>query len=926
MTNSSPPPPPNAVPPRPSAAPPPAASPPISPPQTEPPPRPPQQTPPPTTAQAYGSAPVPPPQQPPAPPHAAGQNNPFAALGLAATWGTALIPAGIALAGGLVTAVLLILIMAVSGGTEDLTREVGLGSADMTGASFAVVIPFILVALALGGSGVVRFGAGYGESGSFDAAAHLTGAPLVISIVMLGLLWWTTKRSEVRHPSPNVTATWLRIGIGTLALTLLHFLLQLVFAARTTEEVWGGTLSIELSAVTVRTFFLPLLVILVASIWGRAAGHFMGTRAIGASFLRWIVPSGYVVLVHLALSIGIMSIVGLLVGLFAKDIPWQVVPLLFVNLGAALTSLVHGGGVTMHAAGAFESFMDSTSTTITLFSSDTPGLLWLGVLVTVVAVLAASLVATTTRRPSWTTQGNDPHRWLMMWQGPIAFAVVWGLMSLLVLPLGASLSGSGELAELMGGSGSAHAGIGAAPWTFLVFLLWGGVVEVVSRTIGPRLVMTLPGVAKFLTGRAIHPYWGHTLQMPEPRGALVHPDVARDMAMQAPAVSQQAGASQPYGTPQQPGDPQQGPPPGGGGGAAPPGGYAPQAPAQPFDRRRATFIAGIAGALVVVIVGGILVVTQINSRAFGPEGVAQKYFSALADGDAQGALELADVDVPAEQRTLLTNEVLGAAQALPADVSVDGSTVDSDSATVDVSYDLGGSKESLTLSLQKAGRTALFFDDWRLQSPQVSHLTVVAPGLDSVRVNGVEVPTAEGAVDLPAFPALYTVGLAEESDFVSADDVQARVFFGGADDLSGDSATLQASASDTFQSAVEEQVRAHIDECAASSELEPADCPFSASGLWYIDDAQGVSWSIDAYPMVSVQTPEEYGYYGDPADAAAWYVVTSTPGDATVTGTHEDFSGDREEFEEDQTLTVGGTASIVDGEVVFEPHSDDGGW
>ena len=926
MTNSSPPPPPNAVPPRPSAAPPPAASPPISPPQTEPPPRPPQQTPPPTTAQAYGSAPVPPPQQPPAPPHAAGQNNPFAALGLAATWGTALIPAGIALAGGLVTAVLLILIMAVSGGTEDLTREVGLGSADMTGASFAVVIPFILVALALGGSGVVRFGAGYGESGSFDAAAHLTGAPLVISIVMLGLLWWTTKRSEVRHPSPNVTATWLRIGIGTLALTLLHFLLQLVFAARTTEEVWGGTLSIELSAVTVRTFFLPLLVILVASIWGRAAGHFMGTRAIGASFLRWIVPSGYVVLVHLALSIGIMSIVGLLVGLFAKDIPWQVVPLLFVNLGAALTSLVHGGGVTMHAAGAFESFMDSTSTTITLFSSDTPGLLWLGVLVTVVAVLAASLVATTTRRPSWTTQGNDPHRWLMMWQGPIAFAVVWGLMSLLVLPLGASLSGSGELAELMGGSGSAHAGIGAAPWTFLVFLLWGGVVEVVSRTIGPRLVMTLPGVAKFLTGRAIHPYWGHTLQMPEPRGALVHPDVARDMAMQAPAVSQQAGASQPYGTPQQPGDPQQGPPPGGGGGAAPPGGYAPQAPAQPFDRRRATFIAGIAGALVVVIVGGILVVTQINSRAFGPEGVAQKYFSALADGDAQGALELADVDVPAEQRTLLTNEVLGAAQALPADVSVDGSTVDSDSATVDVSYDLGGSKESLTLSLQKAGRTALFFDDWRLQSPQVSHLTVAAPGLDSVRVNGVEVPTAEGAVDLPAFPALYTVGLAEESDFVSADDVQARVFFGGADDSSGDSATLQASASDTFQSAVEEQVRAHIDECAASSELEPADCPFSASGLWYIDDAQGVSWSIDAYPMVSVQTPEEYGYYGDPADAAAWYVVTSTPGDATVTGTHEDFSGDREEFEEDQTLTVGGTASIVDGEVVFEPHSDDGGW
>ncbi|WP_019158756.1 hypothetical protein [Brevibacterium senegalense] len=98
-------------------------------------------------------------------------------------------------------------------------------------------------------------------------------------------------------------------------------------------------------------------------------------------------------------------------------------------------------------------------------------------------------------------------------------------------------------------------------------------------------------------------------------------------------------------------------------GPPPAAGAGPQTPAQPFDRRRATFIAGIADALVVAIVGGILVMTHVNSRVFGPEGVAQEYFSALSDGDAQAALELADVDVPAEQPTLLTNEVLSAAQA-----------------------------------------------------------------------------------------------------------------------------------------------------------------------------------------------------------------------------------------------------------------------
>lgn len=168
------------------------------------------------------------------------------------------------------------------------------------------------------------------------------------------------------------------------------------------------------------------------------------------------------------------------------------------------------------------------------------------------------------------------------------------------------------------------------------------------------------------------------MQMPEPRGALVHPDVARDMATQPPAPPEAHAPPQPFAAPP---IPRVGPWPlrrarciprrvvpsaAAGqrcGGLPRAAGAGPQTPAPPFDRRRATFIAGIADALVVAIVGGILVMTHVNSRVFGPEGVAQEYFSALSDGDAQAALELADVDVPAEQPTLLTNEVLSAAQA-----------------------------------------------------------------------------------------------------------------------------------------------------------------------------------------------------------------------------------------------------------------------
>ncbi|MBR7503653.1 hypothetical protein KCW65_26585, partial [Mycobacterium tuberculosis] len=89
-----------------------------------------------------------------------------------------------------------------------------------------------------------------------------------------------------------------------------------------------------------------------------------------------------------------------------------------------------------------------------------------------------------------------------------------------------------------------------------------------------------------------------------------------------------------------------------------------------------------------------------------------------ADGDAEGALSIADVDVPAEQRQLLTNDVLGAAKALPTDITVADADVSDDQATVSATFDLGGSKSTTDFSLVKSGKTALFFDDWKLQSPE----------------------------------------------------------------------------------------------------------------------------------------------------------------------------------------------------------------
>ena len=881
--------------------------------------------------------------------------GPFGALALAATWQAALIPVAVALLAGIVVSIILSSLLVSLGDLSSMTEDMG-----MSGGSIAYALPFVLLALALGGSGVIRMNASYEGAVGLEGAVHLVGAPLLISVVTLGLLWWLTKRSELRAPSQSRSATWLRIGISTLAFTLVLFFLQLIFAARLSISEYGGTAALEFSAVTARSFFLPLLVVLVTTVWGRVAGHFKGTEAIGAPFLRWAIPAGHVALVHAAVAIVVLSVVALIALPVAGDLPWQLVLVLFLNAGVIFTSIVHLGGITGSATGALASYTDSASADLTLFSEESPGHLWWGVLVVIAAVLLSTLVSTVTRRPHWTVLGDDKHQWGSMWRTPLAFLVLWGVISLLVIPIQLSVRGSGELLDEFTGTGALGVGIGALPWSFLLFAVWGGIVEVLSRTLGPRLVMTVPAVAKILAGRAIHPYWGQTLGMNEPRGALIHPDIAAEMAAQghgpaapgptAPGASVVPGA--PGGYPQTPtydggqqpaayGSGPQSPAYGSGpqhsayGSVPPPPHSAPPAaapqafgaqtaaaPVQPFDKKKAKVVGIAAGALAVVIVGGLIVVTQLNGRMFGPEAVAHKYFSALSDGDAEAALRLADVDVPAEQRGLLTNEVLGGATALPQDVVVQDAQVSDGTATVDVSFDLGGSKDSVTLTMRKAGKKALFFDDWALQSPDLAHLAVGTPGLDAVRVNGAEVPTGSEGVDLPAFPALYTVGLAEESELVEAEDVTSRVFFSGAE--SDDWTVLDAQPTEAFRSEVESQVRTLIDSCAEKTDLEPQGCPFGSSSGSYRDEVRDVAWSIEEYPTVSLTTGE---YYDDVEATTGdqWYVSTDTSGEALVTGTYLDWFDDRETFDDTVTFWISGTVEIIDGKVVVnvEPASSD---
>lgn len=931
---------------------------------------------------------VPYPQPPQQPQYPQPQMSPSAAkylsaFGQGSTWRSALIPAGLALLVGIIVSIIVAALLTSMGDFTDLAEETGFNT---DGISYA--LPFVLLAMSLFGSGVFRFNVQAGDMGQATGSFFASGAPLLITIIVIGVLWWFTKRSELKSPSPNRGITWIRIGITTLAMALVLLLLEVIFAARFSITESGGVIDLEFSAVTVRSFFLPLLAVLITSICARIAGHFKGSEAIGAPFLRWLVPPILVTWTHLIVTTLALSVVAIFIIPLSFDMPWQTIPALFINVGLILTMLVHLGGVSATSQGDMMGYdSGGFSESLTIFSREAPGQLWIGLLAVVAAILAATLVATVTRRPYWTVTGEDKQQWTTAWKIPLAFCAIWGLVSVLAVPLRIHFEGSAEAASMFDSFGTARAGVSPLAWSFLIFAVWGAVIEVLSRTLGPRLVLTIPTVAKFFAGRAVHPHWGQALRMSEPRHPLIHPDAVAGRGAGVGMTAAGAGAagaaaafgSQPgsftsgtgptsvpgsalttgsaptpgadssgYSNVPQSGSPtptHAGPgaypsadaaypmstPPSGAystAGSPPPPG---PAPAKPFDKKKATLVGVISGAAVLAIVAALIVVTQINGNTFSPEAAVEKYFSELSDGDAEGALKMADVDVPTEQRQLLTNDVLGAAKALPKDVTVEDADVNGNSATVTATYDVGGSKGTTSFSLHKAGKKALFFDDWRLQVPELFYLSVETPGLDKVKINGIDIETNESALSLPAFPGMYTIGLSEETDLVSADEIEARAFFAEEGDMEEyEPAMLAAQPTDAFRTEVNKQVKTLIDSCAKKTVAQPDGCPFGSYSA-ESHDATNIKWSISSYPTASVGDSSGEGYF-DPEESTgpnggpAWPISTESTGEAFVTGKYESYFDESETLDDTVTFSVDGTAEIVDGKVVINIEGDSYGY
>lgn len=248
----------------------------------------------------------------------------------------------------------------------------------------------------------------------------------------------------------------------------------------------------------------------------------------------------------------------------------------------------------------------------------------------------------------------------------------------------------------------------------------------------------------------------------------------------------------------------------------------PQAPEPPTNqepeaapaRRRAPLIIGAAVAVLAVVAGiaWYVMSTSAAEREQAIRATATAYLTALGSSDADAALaQLAEA--PAN-KTLLTDSALQASnQATPLTaVEVTRLAGEGRDVTVDVTYQLGDRPVETTLALTGGGT------QWKI-TDGVADLTTNETR--ALTVNGATLTEATN----PVFPGSYTA--------TSTTDLVA---------LSGESTALVTSPGQEFvqlnvslglsevgRTAVVDAVRSRFDECLASTESRPANCPFGVS-------------------------------------------------------------------------------------------------
>ncbi|MFB7249934.1 hypothetical protein [Microbacterium sp. NPDC056234] len=244
-------------------------------------------------------------------------------------------------------------------------------------------------------------------------------------------------------------------------------------------------------------------------------------------------------------------------------------------------------------------------------------------------------------------------------------------------------------------------------------------------------------------------------------------------------------------------------------GVPPYGGYPGAAPAPKKSLSKGALfgIIGGAAAVVLIIAAAIIVPAVLRGPAITASDVVESYLTALADGDAEAALEYVD---PYGEDTLLTDDVLAASLELGAIDDIEVAEVeesDDYETRVPVTFTIGGQEVSRDFQVYNYGTD----DEWQIADGLISLAGFYGFEGLGLTVNGSEAPETAYV-----FPGTYELAVGVEqfmiegdtTTFVVASDADAEVLWDLRPVLTEDG-TAQ------FRSLV----RASVEECIAMKTL-----------------------------------------------------------------------------------------------------------
>ncbi|WP_025616576.1 zinc ribbon domain-containing protein [Salinispora cortesiana] len=315
------------------------------------------------------------------------------------------------------------------------------------------------------------------------------------------------------------------------------------------------------------------------------------------------------------------------------------------------------------------------------------------------------------------------------------------------------------------------------------------------------------------------------------------------------------------------------------------------------------------GLGLAVLLTGITGLYVVQSVFYTPERTVAEYFSALSERDFGAARsllaepsregpndrgELPLIPLNASYRPPSAAEVTSIEELN--EIELAGVPAGADSAdwrSASVTYRVGSRTYREVLYLHRQEQKELgVLHGWLIYGG-VNELTVPIWQDDArVLINGQAVPARDRYARARVFPGVHEVRLADDLLF-EAEPVVMEVGL-----LEPHEARLRPTVSESARSEVESQVKAYLDECAASTDPSPEGCPFSWIAL---GPSRTVQWTIETYPEL------EFKMRGSELAVAGW--------SGRVNVAYSSFGGTEDDF--DTPFYVTGLATVVDGKVTF---------